>query len=245
MISRRRRRYAALRRQWPGLFKNPQPSPYEIVTKRSEVRKAQANEGSRLAKKHLPRRWRRIGVIHENPYIIIVRDPVRFPTGKLGTYIRVIPASGSAGAAVLPLLNEKIVLVRHFRHATRLEHLEIPRGFGEPGVSPIDQAVQELHEEIEGQEVGKPASLGELHSNNGIATDCVELFIVEIRKFGRPQISEGITGIETYRPTEVADFIRMGKITDSFTIAAFTRAWLAGRLPGCPPPAKRTRAPTL
>jgi ADP-ribose pyrophosphatase len=235
MISRRWRRYAALRRQWPELFNNPQPAPYEIVTKRSEIRKAQANEGSRLAKKDLPRRWRRVGVVHENPYLIIVRDPVRFPTGKLGTYIRVIPASGSAGAAVLPLLHEQVVLVRHFRHATRLESLEIPRGFGEPGVSPISQALKELHEEIEGEEVGKPVSLGELHSNNGIATDCVELFIVEISKFGRPQISEGITGIETYHPTEVADLIRAGKITDSFTIATFTRAWLAGGLPGLPP----------
>jgi ADP-ribose pyrophosphatase len=237
MISRRRRRYAALRKQWPDLFKNPQGYPYEILTKRSQIRRAEKKEGHRLAKKGFPRRWRRTGVVHENPYLIVVRDPVRFPTGGLGTYVRIMPANGSAGAAVLPLLNDKIVLVRHFRHATRREHLEIPRGFGEVGISSIDLALQELHEEIEGEEEEKPESLGEFHSNNGIATDCVELFIVKLRKFGRPQTSEGIMGIETCRPSEVAELIRTAKITDSFTIATFTRAWLDGRLPGYPPSA--------
>jgi ADP-ribose pyrophosphatase len=145
-----------------------------------------------------------------------------------------MPASGSAGAAVLPLFNDRVVLVRHFRHATRQEHLEIPRGFGEPGVPSVDLALQELHEEIEGEEAGKPESLGDFHSNNGIATDCVKLFVVELQKYGRPQTSEGIIAIEAYHPREVAEMIRTGKITDSFTIATFTRAWLDGRLPGYP-----------
>jgi ADP-ribose pyrophosphatase len=232
MISRRRRRYAVLRTQWPDLFENPEGCPYKILTKRSQIRRAEKEDSRRLAKQGFPRRWRRTGVVHENPYLIVVRDPVRFPAGGLGTYVRVMPASGSAGAAVLPLLNDRIVLVRHFRHATRQEHLEIPRGFGEPGVPPVDLALQELHEEIEGEEAGKPDSLGHFHSNNGIATDCVELFIVELRKYGRPQSSEGIIAIETYRPGEVAEMIRTGTITDSFTIATFTRAWLGGRLPG-------------
>ena len=35
-------------------------------------------------------------------------------------------------------------------------------------------------------------------------------------------------------PKRVAEIIRDGEITDSFTIAAFTRAWLRGLLPGLP-----------
>jgi ADP-ribose pyrophosphatase len=234
MISKRRRRYAGLQKQWPELFANPPDFLYQILTKRSDIRAAEAKERSRLAAKGQPRYWRRTGVVHENPYLIVVRDAVRFPNGNLGTYIRTMPASGAAGAAILPILGEKIVLLRHARHATRGQHLEIPRGFGEPGVPAVEQALVELREEIEA-DAGIPVSLGEFHSNNGVATDCVELFIVEIHEVGRPQISEGIIAIETYHPSEVADLIRISTITDSFTIAAFTRAWLAGRLPGYPP----------
>jgi ADP-ribose pyrophosphatase len=177
--------------------------------------------------------------VYEDPYLIVVRDAVRFPDEgprakeKLGTYIRTMPSSGAAGAAVLPIARADIVLLCHFRHATRQTHLEIPRGYGEPGVAPADQAAKELDEEIEAK-ADKLISLGKLHTNTGAAVDCVELFLAEIEKFGKPQVSEGITSIEVHSPSEVAELIRRDEITDSFTIAAFTRAWLSNLLPGFP-----------
>lgn len=235
MIIRRRRLYEQLRKEWPALFDNPPDFPYQILSKRSQVRAAEKQQGKRLATKHLPRLWRRTGVAYEDSYMIVLRDAVRFPNGDLGTYVRIMPASGSAGAAVLPLLDGKIVLLCHSRHATRRDHLEIPRGFGEPGVSALDTALRELREEI-GAEAESAESLGEFHSNNGIATDCVELFIATIKKLGQPQTSEGIRKIDAYTPREVAELIGQGEITDSFTIGAFTRAWLTGRLPELLPP---------
>jgi ADP-ribose pyrophosphatase len=230
MITRRRRRYKELRKKWPALFENPLDFPYEILNKRSQVKAAEKQQGKRLAKKHLPRSWRHTGVTYEDPYIIVIRDAVRFPNGDLGTYVRVTPASGSAGAAVLPLMDGKIVLLCHSRHATRRDHLEIPRGFGEPGVSALDLALLELREEI-GAEAESAESLGEFHSNNGMATDCVELFIAHIEKIGQPQSSEGIKRVDSYTTREVAELIGQGEITDSFTIGAFTRALLTGQLP--------------
>jgi ADP-ribose pyrophosphatase len=231
VIRRRRKRYNALRKQWPDLFRNPPDAAYTILFERPEIKVAEASEKRRLSSKGLPRSWRRTGVVHENQYLVLIRDPVRFPDGKLGTYIRTMPSSGSAGAAILPILDGKVVLLRNFRHATRCFHLEIPRGFGDPGVSPSAQALQELREEIDAT-ADTLISLGKLHSNTGMTADCVELFVAEILKFGHPQTSEGIIGIEVYNPAEVAELIRRGEITDSFTIAAFTRAWLASILPG-------------
>lgn len=239
MINRRRRLYAVLRKQWPDLFDNPPGAPYKILFKRSEIKAAEASEEHRLSSKGLPRSWRRTGVVYEDPYLIVVRDAVRFPDEKpgakerLGTYIRTMPSSGAAGAVVLPLAGEDIVLLCHFRHATRHTHLEIPRGYGEPGVAPADQAAKELDEEIKAKP-NKLISLGKLHTNTGAAVDCVELFFAEIEKFGEPQTSEGITAIQVYKPSEVAELIHREEITDSFTIAAFTRAWLANLLPGLP-----------
>jgi ADP-ribose diphosphatase len=228
-----RERYDAVRRRWPELFVNPPGAGYTILFDPMLVGAAEAAEEARLTAKGLPGSWSRTGVVFEDPYVIFVRDAVRRPDGSLGTYVRSLPASGSAGAAVLPVLGERIVLLRNFRHATRAEHLEIPRGFGEPGVSSSDQARQELREEM-GAETSALIDLGRFHSNTGAASDCVDLFLAEIDSVGDPQTSEGISGIEFHPPNEVAQLIRTGGITDSFTVGAFTRALLRGILPGLP-----------
>src|SRR5260370_4741520 len=144
-----------------------------------------------------------------------------------------MPASGTAGAAVLPVLDDQVVLLHHARQASRTSHLEIPRGFGEPGVSAADQARQELLEEINADIVNL-VDLGSFHANTGMASDVTQLFVAEIRELGKPQAAEGITGVKVYPARQVAGLIKTGQITDSFTIAAFTRAWLFGRLPGLP-----------
>ncbi len=231
---RRRERYEAVQRQWPELFENPPDAPYAILFEPSLVKAAESDEETRLNSIGRPGIWSRTGVVYEDPYIIVVRDAVRRPDGDLGTYVRTLPASGDAGAAVLPILDRQVVLLRHFRHATRAWHLEIPRGFGEPNVTAAELARQELHEEI-GAGVDTLVELGKFHSNNGIASDCVELFLAEIHELGKPGTREGISGIESYSPDQVAGMIRTSRISDSFTIGAFTRAYLRGLLPGQTP----------
>jgi len=231
VMSQERERYEAIREKWPELFVNQPGAPYEILFEPSLVSAAEAEDQARLVAKGKPGSWAKSGVVYEDPYTILVRDAVHRPDGSLSTYGRILPASGAGGAAVLPLLDSDIVLLRNFRHATRAYHLEIPRGFGEPGVSAIDQAREELREEIQA-EADSLIGLGGFHSNTGAASTCVELFLAKIHNLGRPQTSEGIVGIEVESPRRVADIIRDGGITDSFTIGAFTRAWLRGLLPG-------------
>ena len=168
MTNHKRERYDSIRQQWPALFTNPPWAPYTVLVESSLVREAEADEEARLAQKGLPIAWSRTGVVYEDPYMIVVRDAVRRPDGSLGTYVRTLRASGMPGSAVLPMLQEQVVLVRHFRHATRTWHLEIPRGFGEPGVNADQQARLELREEI-GAEADTLVELGVFHSNNGLA----------------------------------------------------------------------------
>lgn len=228
-MNKERARYEAVREKWPALFVNPPGAAYEILFDPSQVSAAEAEDAARLEARGLPASWARTGVIYEDPYTIVVRDAVRRPGGSLGTYARTLPASGGAGAAVLPLLEGKIVLLRQFRHATRSEQLEIPRGFGEPGVTAADQARAELREEIQA-EADSLIALGGIHPNTGAASGRTELFLAHIHDFGKPQAAEGIRRIEPQPPGMVAESIRDGGITDSFTIGAFTRAWLRGLL---------------
>lgn len=243
MSSREQRsRYSQIKEKWPELFVNRPDASYKILDSPELVAEAESAEEERLRGRGMPISWSPTGVVYEDPYLIVLRDAVRRPDGSLGTYVRTMPASGFAGVAVLPLCEGKIVLLRHFRHATRSWHLEIPRGYGEVGVSATGQAAQELREEIEA-DIASLVHLGPFHSNTGTATDLVELFLAEISTPGAPQTAEGISGIEFRTPYQVAQLIRgdagtgpLALITDSFTIGAFTRAWLRGLLPGLSAP---------
>lgn len=230
---RERERYDTIRRRWPELFVNPPGAAYEILFEPSLVRVAEDEDEARLTARGFPAAWAKTGVVYEDPFIILVRDAVRRPDRSLGGYSRKLAASGAAGVVVLPVFEDKIVLIRQFRHATRTQHLEVPRGFGEPGVSAADQARAELREEIQA-EADSLVELGSFHSNTGDSSGSTELFLANIHDFGQPQESEGITDIVLKEPKRVAELIRDGEITDSFTIGAFTRAWLRGLLPGLP-----------
>jgi ADP-ribose pyrophosphatase len=233
-----RTRYDAIRAQWPSLFANPPGAAFEIILDNDDqVEKAERDQEALLVGEGLPGEWGRTGVITEDRYIILVRDAIRRLDGTLGTYDRILPASGSAGVVILPVLDGHIVLIQHFRHATRELHLEVPRGFGEPGVTARQQAKEELYDETGARARDEDlVELGRFHSNNGIASDCVELFIARIDEIGKPQAEEGISGFKICPPREVAELISGAEITDSFTIGAFTRAWLKGFLPGWPSP---------
>ncbi|GAB2592951.1 hypothetical protein GCM10027168_27360 [Streptomyces capparidis] len=71
-----------------------------------------------------------LGVVYSDAWIRVVRDPVRFPDGRVGAYVRLLNATEAPGVAVLPVLGDRVVLLENYRHATRSWRLEIPRGFG-------------------------------------------------------------------------------------------------------------------
>lgn len=228
--------YEALRRARPELFAN-EPGGFEILFGADEVEAAR-RAGSGTAEPAEP-----VGVVYADRFITVVRDAVRFPGGALGLYVRVLPASEAPGVVVLPLLAPatgdadadadpdavRIVLVEHYRHATRAWHLEAPRGVGEPGASGAANAARELAEEL-GTEPRELIPLGDVHPDTGLLAGRVELFAARIDRIGPPETSEGIRRAVTLSPAAAADLIREGPLTDGFTIAALTRAWLSGVL---------------
>ncbi|RKN51032.1 NUDIX hydrolase [Micromonospora endolithica] len=221
--------YAELRRKHPEHFANPPDAAVEILTDPAEVRAAEQAKADLLRSNGLPTEWSATGVVHQDEYGILVRDPVRFTGGRLGTYVRSMPASGADGVVLLPVLDGAVILVEHFRHATRRWHLEAPRGFGEAGVPAEEKAARELREEI-GVAPTRLVDLGEMHVDTGTATDAVRLFLAEIPEVGAVEAAEGIRSTVAYPPERVGELIRDGLVTDSFTIAAWTRAWLRGLL---------------
>jgi ADP-ribose pyrophosphatase len=167
------------------------------------------------------------GVVYEDPYVMVLRDPVRFPDGRTGTYIRSIGTTAEPGCVVLPLLDGEVVLVEHFRHATRSWLWEVPRGFGTRGLAGEQNAAKELREEI-GADVHELIPLGAVHPDSGAVGDRVLLYAARIDAIGALALGEGIRRTLTVSFAEAEEMVGDGRITDAFTIVVLSRARLAG-----------------
>lgn len=215
--------YFELLDQHPNLIL-PKDAPIKIVTDKAFIEEWQ--------NKHTNGN-NDIGVLLQDKYITLIRDLVEFPDGNISGYNRVINTAalqkGGSGAVILPVMNERILLIKIFRHPTRQWSIEIPRGFGEAGLSSEEIAQKEVFEEVGGK-IKRVAPLGVIHNNTGLESNNVNLYLAYLDEVGSPREAEGITEIIWVTVNEIEKMISSGQITDSFTISAYTRAKLMGLL---------------
>ncbi|WP_433700774.1 NUDIX hydrolase [Nocardiopsis sp. CA-288880] len=208
--------YTALRASRPEEFANPSGG-IEILTDPEDVAKAREHAGGC------------VGVVYADEYVTVVRDAVRFPDGRLGAYVRVLGSDREPGVVVLPLLGDSVVLVEHFRHATRAWHVEAPRGFGEDGEPGEAGVRRELREEL-GTEASELFDLGSLHPDSGLFGGHARLWAARVASLGPLDVGEGLRRSLAVSPGEAEEMVRDGRITDAFTIAVLTRARMHGLL---------------
>ncbi|MBI9049581.1 MAG: NUDIX hydrolase [Anaerolineaceae bacterium] len=212
-------------------FNNDQ-AMIKIILDPDSIHSWEESKKKDLADKNLPPEWSKIGIILDDPYILVIRDLVEFPSGRLGSYFRVLNQADlkeGQGVVILLRMNGKYLLLHQYRHPIRSWSYEIPRGFGEPGVPANEQAKIEVKEEIKG-EITELIDLGEYHSNTGLEGNRVKLFLANLNSVGKPAAQEGIESFSFVSINEFEDMIASAKITDGFTIAAYTRAKLRGLL---------------
>lgn len=221
--------YYKLLDEYPRLFED-ESFPLKIIRDESVILSWQKNQREFLSGKGFPVEWADIGLLLEDQYIIVLRDLVEFPNGCRNGYVRMIPRAdllGGIGVIMLPIFNDKILLINHFRHSTRRWHLEIPRGYGEPGLSGAENAQKELKEEVGGI-TSELIPLGFLYPETGFESQRVELFLARLASVGLPETDEGIESFVWLTVREMEDWIACEKVTDGFTLATYTKAKLKG-----------------
>jgi ADP-ribose pyrophosphatase len=222
--------YLALARSHPALFSNPVQGGYLILLEPSEIQAAEVQQRERLRAEGLPEEWATVGIVCQDQYMLLVRDAVRYQNGLLGTYIRYLDVEASPPTvAILPLFHGEVLLIRHFRHATRDWHWELPCGGGEANTSDESSAHRELAEEISGV-ASRLHSLGHIHPALGMSAERIELFYADLESYGKVDPVEAIAEVKSVSIDEFRRMIREGEITDTVTIAAYTRAALLGLL---------------
>jgi ADP-ribose pyrophosphatase len=160
---------------------------------------------------------RDIGIVYEDRYWIWVNDPVKFPSGSLGVYGRIITRGslrGCAGCAILPRLPDgRIMLNCNYRHATRSWELEIPRGFADAKEKPEECARRELKEET-GFCVDEITLLGKMPPDTGQSSTAAFVFLADVHQIDLPKRdeSEAIDRLIPFSIEELREGFRKGSL---------------------------------
>ena len=126
----------------------------------------------------------------------------------------------SGGAAVLCVIDGKVLLVKQFRYLYGEEIFEIPAGMIEKGEDPIVAAARELKEET-----GISADLIpyiKLYPTPGYTDEIIHIYLAKnCQVIGNQNLDDGEFLSVCFKPlSEVLKLIECGKICDGKTVAA-------------------------
>jgi nudix-type nucleoside diphosphatase (YffH/AdpP family) len=148
-------------------------------------------------------------------------DQVEFGDGT-STVREVVEHRGAA--AIVPLIENKVVLVRQFRYATSSTLLEIPAGTLEPGEEPEACARRELEEET-GYRCNELRKILECFLAPGYSTEKIHFYLATKLEPAKMKTEEDERiELEIVPIAEALKKIRRGEVHDAKTVCALYRA---------------------
>lgn len=187
-----------------------------------------------IDRREAPRIRAKTGILIEDSLHYFVRDAVKYPSGEVGTSMRIIGCTmsdGPSGVVALASRDGNIILRETFRHATRRWELETPRGQREIGSSAEAAARKELDEEL-GFRVLDIEQIGEVSGDTAILASTLPVFWAEVAHgpaHDHPEETEAFGRIVEVMPAELRTRISRCEIRDGYTLAALTLAQVAGK----------------
>jgi len=176
------------------------------------------------------------GILYKDKYVLLIKDPVIFPTGVSGKYLRLVEAAaltGRTGTVIIPTVDSQVVFVNIFRHATRQWEWELPRGFQEKDHTTVQNAFKETKEEIDVEPISVE-SLGTIAPNTGMLSGCAEAFIAIMPSGSLQEMKgqklESIRAVKGVRIDELDQFL-LDHVRCGFSLSAIFLAKLRGKLP--------------
>jgi ADP-ribose pyrophosphatase len=166
-------------------------------------------------------------LVYRNQFVSVYDDPVRFPDGDEGSYLRIIESGGNASVAMLPICDGKIALVLTYRYPQASWEWGVPRGFAH-GSDPVESAKAELTEEL-GREPDSLSPIGAITPNSGLLAGRTEMFAAWYGSpADQPADCREVAAVRWISPATLLNEITGGRITDAFTLSTFTCARARG-----------------
>lgn len=155
--------------------------------------------------------------VAESTLFTLQEDIVEMPDGTERTYT-MLDLPDFAG--VLPILNDKIVMVRNYRYPLDERVLEIPAGFIDEGEEPLETAERELEEET-GYLLEDPVQLCEYHTIANLNKQKAYLFMGDAEEGGSKNRDEGEDMETVMIPIEkVYEMLDKGSLSHPHTMLA-------------------------
>ncbi len=199
---------------------------YELVDEIEKIRSIEKIVKNEYLVNNFDPDWAEVGIHYEDPYMYVLRDAIVFQKKHAKIHHRVCWKNGRvSGVVMLTRFKEKIVFVKHFRHAIQKYSLELPRGGIEKDLSISDLIYQEIKDEV-GGEISKISELPEIHLCNSLLNTFIAVYEIELKSFNKPEKKEGISEILLLNYSEIKKYITSGIINDAITICAISRKYI-------------------
>jgi len=219
-------KYLTLMQEHPEMFRNSgKKGEIKIITDEKRILAEQEKIRTQLQKEGKPACWIDIGVLAEDEWFYVLRDMVEFPDGRVGGYIRWInrksQENGGCNVVLMCVQDDKVLMIRKFRHEERNWSWEFPRGFGEPGLSAEKNARTELQEEI-GVSNARLNCLTKVKEGKGGTA----VFLVEIPKGQKIALEkhEGLSKFRWVKMSQLEQIVKKGQLSDWFSLWAYALA---------------------
>lgn len=164
---------------------------------------------------------RRIGIVYESHYHLMVVDVVRAKNGSLFAYERLMNRVMRGAVVIVPYYNGKYILLRQYRHALREYQYGFPRGLEKK-----EFLQRRMRERIMGElgvQAEKWKSFGKIVPDSGAMSSKADVFLAELNEAPQVIQEEEIVGHIALDWEQLGEWIRDGKITDGFTLAAYAK----------------------
>ncbi|PKK84783.1 MAG: ADP-ribose pyrophosphatase [candidate division Zixibacteria bacterium HGW-Zixibacteria-1] len=124
----------------------------------------------------------------------------------------------SGGVAIVPVIDDAVIMVRQFRMAIDREILEIPAGKIDPGEKPEDCARRELEEET-GYKAGTLIPAGAFYPSVGYTDEIIHIFLCfELKKANQKLDSDERIRVEKISISDLKKKLAARQLEDSKTI---------------------------
>lgn len=145
-------------------------------------------------------------------------DTVRLINGQKATREYMVHPGASA---ILPILDDKVVLVQQYRYPVKAVTWEIPAGKMKKGQTPLSCAKAELKEETGYS--GKLKKLVSFYPCNAFSDEELHIFTAVDLKAGKTNFDEDeFLNIKAFPIKTAYEMIKKGKIKDAKTIIALS-----------------------
>ena len=159
--------------------------------------------------------------IYEGKVLNLRVDEVEIENGNTATR-EVVEHPGAA--AIVPILDGEVILVRQYRYPIGSDLLEIPAGTLKANENPEDCAVRELEEET-GYRCKMITKMTECFVAPGYSTEKIHIYLAKgLTKTQTKMDEDESINLERYPFSEALEKIRTGEIRDAKSIVGLQAA---------------------